>query len=69
MAWIDHLLGEQASELLVSRQGLACTTAERQDVQSSDRLIWLEPVEDDERRNRLWHRIVSGDRLAKVMAP
>lgn len=67
-AWINHLLGAQASELLVSRQGLSSTTREPAYVQPEDRLVWLQPVEDDERRNRLWGRIVSGDRFAKVMA-
>lgn len=67
-AWINHLLDRPASELLVTRQGLSCTTAEPLHAQSSDKLVWLEPAEDDERRNRLWQRIVSGDRAAKVLA-
>jgi hypothetical protein len=28
----------------------------------SDRIIWLEPVEDAQRRSRVWSHIVSGDR-------
>lgn len=67
-AWIDHLLGAQASHLLVSRQGLANTTAETAHGSAKDRLLWLKPPEDDARRNRLWSRIVSGDRASKVMA-
>ena len=67
-AWINLLLDRQASDLLVSRQGLSNTTAEPLHALSSDKLVWLEPVEDDERRNRLWARIVSGDRAAKVLA-
>ena len=67
-AWINHLLGQTASKLLVSRQGLSSTTAEPLHAQSSDKLVWLEPVEDDERRNRMWRRIVSGDRAAKVLS-
>lgn len=67
-AWINHLLGPQASALLVSRQGLSNTVQEPPYSQPNDKLVWLEPPEDDERRNRLWGRIVSGDRFAKVMA-
>ncbi len=67
-AWINHLLDRTASNLLVTRQGLSSTTAEPVHALSSDKLVWLEPPEDDERRNRLWQRIVSGDRAAKVLA-
>lgn len=67
-AWINHLLDPLASDLLVTRQGLSSTTAEPVHAHSSDKLVWLEPVEDGERRNRLWQRIVSGDRAAKVLA-
>lgn len=68
-AWIDHLLGKQASALLVSRQGLASTTAESAAGASSAKLLWLEPVEDAAARETLWARIRSGDRAAKVLAP
>ena len=67
-AWINLLLDKPASEWLVSRQGLSNTTDEPLHALGSDKLVWLEPVEDDERRNRMWARIVSGDRAAKVMA-
>ncbi|MBU0620388.1 MAG: extracellular solute-binding protein [Gammaproteobacteria bacterium] len=68
-AWIDHLLGDQASALLVKEQGLANTIAESDASHGDNRLLWLEPVEDAELRDRLWQRIRSGDRAAKVLAP
>jgi putative spermidine/putrescine transport system substrate-binding protein len=68
-AWINHLLGEQASQLLSRRQGLGNTTQETPEYPAQDKLIWLQAVESEERRNRLWHRILSGDRAAKVLAP
>lgn len=68
-AWIDHLLGKQASELLVARQGLANTLMQPGADLASGRLVWLEPVEDAARREKLWARIRSGDRAAKVLAP
>lgn len=68
-AWIDFMLEEQASSLLVSRQGLANTTAESPASQPGDRLLWLEPVEAVARREQLWERILSGDRASKVLAP
>jgi putative spermidine/putrescine transport system substrate-binding protein len=69
-AWIDHLLGKQASALLVSRQGLASTTAESAaSASATARLLWLEPVEDAAQRESMWARIRSGDRAAKVLRP
>lgn len=68
-AWIDTLLGEQASRLLVQRQGLANTTSESDSSRPEVRLLWLEPVEDAARRETLWARIRSGDRASRVLAP
>jgi putative spermidine/putrescine transport system substrate-binding protein len=67
-AWINHLLDAQAGQVLHSRHGLGSTTLASDEPGLSDRRIWLQPVEDEERRNRLWARIVSGDRLNKVLA-
>ena len=66
-AWINHMLSPQASEALRQRQGLGATTNDGDAPALTGRLVWLEPVEDDERRNRLWRRIVSGDSVAKVL--
>lgn len=64
--WINHLLGPEASELLVKRQGLQNTLSAAQE--SDEPLRWLEPVEDAARREALWSRIRSGDRASKVLA-
>jgi putative spermidine/putrescine transport system substrate-binding protein len=68
-AWIDYLLEAKPSDALVTRQGLANTTAESPANRNNDRMVWLEPVEDVGRRNRLWARIVSGDSEARVLRP
>lgn len=68
-AWIDHMLGDMASGLLVTRQGLSNTIAEPPGGATGDRLIWLEPMEDPARRDRLWARIISGDSAARVFGP
>jgi putative spermidine/putrescine transport system substrate-binding protein len=68
-AWINYFLSPEPSKALVSRQGLANTISPSPYHRASDRLIWLEPVEDVERRSLLWERIVSGDRAGKVLAP
>lgn len=65
--WINHLLGPQASELLVNRQGLQNTLLSTHE--TGDPLLWLEPVEDSARRENLWSRIRSGDRASRVLAP
>ena len=69
LAWIDHLLGTGAAHVLSTRHGLANTRDPAPHQTDSDRLVWLEPVEDVERRNLLWERILSGDRAARVLAP
>ena len=63
------MLDDQASGLLVTRQGLANTIAEPPGSGPGDRLIWLEPMEDPARRDKLWARIISGDSAARVLAP
>jgi putative spermidine/putrescine transport system substrate-binding protein len=68
-AWINYFLEPQPGNALQSRQGLATTTAESPNLRTQDRLKWLEPVEDVERRSRLWERILAGDRASKVLAP
>lgn len=68
-AWIDHMLDEKASGLLVTRQGLANTVTASPAHRPGDRLLWLEPVEDVGRRERLWGRVMSGDSAARVLAP
>jgi putative spermidine/putrescine transport system substrate-binding protein len=68
-AWINYLLEQEPSKALMSRQGLANTISPSPYHRATDRLIWLEPVENVERRSLLWARIVSGDRASKVLAP
>jgi putative spermidine/putrescine transport system substrate-binding protein len=68
-AWISYLLEKEPGEALVKRQGLANTTSESPNLRTDDTFKWLEPVEDVDRRNLLWGRIVSGDRASKVLAP
>lgn len=68
-AWIDYMLEESVSGLLVTRQGLANTIASSSGNRQEDRLLWLEPVEDVGRREAMWERILSGDRAGKVLAP
>ncbi|WP_269632598.1 ABC transporter substrate-binding protein [Pelomonas sp. BJYL3] len=66
-AWINFMLEEPASSLLVTRQGLANTVSESVSSAPQVTLRWLEPVEDEQRREQLWSRIQSGDRPSKVL--
>jgi len=68
-AWINYTLEDEPGKVLLDRQGLANTTTPSPYLRPEDKLIWLEPVENVDRRNRLWERIVSGDRASKVLAP
>ncbi len=68
-AWINYLLEPGPGKALMTRQGLANTTAPSPYHRAEDRLVWLEPPENVERRTLLWERIVSGDRSTRVLAP
>jgi putative spermidine/putrescine transport system substrate-binding protein len=60
--WINFMLGREASDALVQRQGLSNTMTLAIDGRAGDLLHWLQTVENPERRHELWARIVSGDR-------
>lgn len=64
-AWINFTLEPLISRAFSARHGLANTLDDTELGGSSSRSIWLEPVEDSERRSRLWERIRSGDRLER----
>lgn len=68
-AWINYFLEPGPGNALISRQGLANTTSESPYFRPQDQLKWLEPVENVDRRNALWDRILAGDRASKVLAP
>lgn len=59
--WIDYTLEAAVSGALTTRQGLANTLQEPRHFPPGARLIWLEPVENANRRTTLWRRIVAGD--------
>lgn len=58
--WINFFLGEKASQRLTNIHGLANTRGASL-LHHNTELIWLEPVENGEARNRLWEQIISGD--------
>lgn len=63
--WVNHMLHPSVSLELTRRQGLANTLEEPAALDSESLLgpiVWLQPVEDDAQRTRLWQRIVAGDR-------
>jgi putative spermidine/putrescine transport system substrate-binding protein len=59
--WINFLLEQKVSHVLSERQGLANTLEEPEGLTGSDKLIWLERVENMDKRKLLWDRIISGD--------
>lgn len=64
--WINFTLSPEVSGALTLRHGLGNTLEKPAGGNASDRLVWLEPVENPGRRARLWQQIVSGDRPGKV---
>ncbi|WP_434931695.1 extracellular solute-binding protein [Shewanella sp. HL-SH5] len=59
--WINFLLEQKVSHVLSERQGLANTLEKPEGLTASDKLIWLERVENMEKRKLLWDRIISGE--------
>lgn len=62
LAWINYMLEPSVSALLTQRQGLANTLAAPLENSGHAHIVWIGPVEDIQRREELWTRIVSGDR-------
>jgi putative spermidine/putrescine transport system substrate-binding protein len=62
-AWINHMLERSVSMALTERQGLANTVTPSAGEQRNSKILWLESVENPERRAALWTRIRSGARL------
>lgn len=65
-AWINYTLEPAVSHALTQRQGLDNTLEASGTAHATDRLIWLEPVEDDAWRTRFWQRILSGERESSL---
>lgn len=61
-SWINYTLEPAVSAALTRRQGLANTIDESPVAGEKDKIVWLQPVEDADKRSALWSRILSGDR-------
>ena len=66
-AWINWMLDPSVSKYLVTRQGLSNTLVGNKS-QRDAKLFWLRPPEDVNKRNLYWQRIISGDRIEKVLS-
>lgn len=62
-AWINYTLEPQVSRALTLRQGLANTLEDPSTLDKTDKIIWLQQVEDISRRKLLWDKIISGEVL------
>ena len=54
--WINFTLSAPIAAALSERQSLA-NTLTKSSIKPTDKILWLEPVEDAEKRTRLWDRI------------
>lgn len=59
--WINFVLEQEVSHALSERQGLANTLEEPEGLTESDKIIWLERVENTDKRKLLWDKIISGE--------
>ena len=62
-AWINYMLEKTVSHALVERQGLSNTLEAPANEHDADRILWLQRVEDVDKRASLWDKIISGNRL------
>lgn len=67
--WINFTLEPRVSQELSRRQGLSNTLEGNIENSNTDKIIWLEPVEDEPRRSYIWSQIRAGDRAPKVTRP
>lgn len=65
--WINFTLEPRISKELSRRQGLSNTIEAGPENSNLDKIFWLEPVEDDNRRAQLWSQIRAGDRPSTQM--
>jgi putative spermidine/putrescine transport system substrate-binding protein len=63
------MLEKPVGQALVERQGLANTVDTSPSTDRNSKIIWLEPVENPDRRSSIWARIISGDRLVALDKP
>ncbi|ADE11898.1 extracellular solute-binding protein [Sideroxydans lithotrophicus] len=59
-AWINYTLEMPVSHALTERQGLSNTLEVPSTVHDSDKILWLQRVEDVGRRAAIWEKIISG---------
>ena len=59
--WINYTLEQTVSERLTASHGLANTITPFPDSRHSDKIIWLQPLQEPLKRKQLWDRIISGD--------
>lgn len=59
--WINYTLEKEVSDTLTKRQGLANTVTPFPNSKSNDKIFWLEPLENYEKRKNLWDKVISGD--------
>jgi putative spermidine/putrescine transport system substrate-binding protein len=62
-AWINHMLTPSVAAQFTEEQGFANTlrdTPSKSTTRDSDKLFWLAPVEDIQKRTTYWERIMSG---------
>lgn len=64
--WINFTLEPRVSQELSRRQGLSNTLVNRSENNNADKIIWLEPVEDEPRRSYIWKQIRAGQRQLNV---
>ena len=60
-AWINYTLEAAVSRALTLRQGLPNTLEDPSTLHINDKIIWLQQVENIDRRKLLWDKIISGE--------
>lgn len=66
--WINYSLEPAISHAMTERYGIN-NTLESPPSQANGKMLWLEQVEDPQRRASLWRRILSGENLEQLKRP
>jgi putative spermidine/putrescine transport system substrate-binding protein/spermidine/putrescine transport system substrate-binding protein len=56
-AWMDYFLQPWVGKLLTEKYGYGNTTSKSEGLDYADRLTWLAPAEDFNKRNQIWNEV------------
>jgi len=56
-AWVNYFLTPEVGQMMTAKYGYGNTTSETEGLDYADRLTWLAPAEDFDRRTQVWNEV------------